>query len=190
MRGQRREASDGAPHPGAQDCGHHLDRLEERSSFRRRTSKTTSSLSVCRESIPDSSRRMTGWFSRRSGSRVSIQNPVRLRRCFEHRVSRETLGPLGQPEKAIGHESPIEPWLALQPRCLSASGTKGVAPSTMNLQGRQNHRISSHDLGWTATRSPVAGEVFLLTSPFIERDYRQLTFRRPAQIRRRQHVES
>src|ERR1700693_2259290 len=46
----------------------------------------------------------------------------------------------------------------------------------MNLQGRQNHRISSHDLGWTATRSPVAGEVFLLTSPFIERDSRTLAF--------------
>ena len=29
-----------------------------------------------------------------------------------HRVSQPTLGPLGQPEKAIGHESPIEPWLA------------------------------------------------------------------------------
>ena len=45
-RRQRDEANDGAPHPGAQDRGHHFDRLEERSSFRRRTSKTTSSLSV------------------------------------------------------------------------------------------------------------------------------------------------
>jgi hypothetical protein len=32
--------------------------------------------------------------------------------CFGHPVSHPTLGPLGQPEKAIGHESPIEPWLA------------------------------------------------------------------------------
>ncbi len=29
-----------------------------------------------------------------------------------HFVSRLTLGPLGQPEKAIGHEPPIELWLA------------------------------------------------------------------------------
>src|ERR1700680_4834640 len=50
--GQRDEANDGTPHFGAQDRGHHFDRLEERSSLRRRTSKTTSSLSVCGESIP------------------------------------------------------------------------------------------------------------------------------------------
>src|ERR1700676_1630083 len=48
----RDEAKDGTPHPGAQDRGHHVDRLEERSSFRRRTFETTSSLSVCGESIP------------------------------------------------------------------------------------------------------------------------------------------
>ena len=54
-----------------------LKPLEERSEFRRRISKTTSSLSVCRESIPGSSWIMTGWFFRRSGSRASIHNPVR-----------------------------------------------------------------------------------------------------------------
>ena len=48
----RDEANDGASHPGTQDRGHHFDRLEERSTFRRRTSKTASSLSVCRESVP------------------------------------------------------------------------------------------------------------------------------------------
>ena len=30
--------------------------------------------------------------------------------CFGHPVSHPTLGPLGQPEKAMGHESRIEPW--------------------------------------------------------------------------------
>src|ERR1700686_921078 len=49
---QRDEANDGASHSGAQDRGHHFDRLEERSPFRRRISKTTSSLSVCGESVP------------------------------------------------------------------------------------------------------------------------------------------
>src|SRR5271154_3033941 len=34
------------------------------------------------------------------------------------RVSHPTLGPLGQPEKAVGHESPIEPWLAPDNRVL------------------------------------------------------------------------
>src|SRR5438445_1576436 len=43
----------------------------------------------------------------------NLPNPVRRKGCFGHRVSRETLCPLGQPEKAIGRESPIEPWLAL-----------------------------------------------------------------------------
>jgi hypothetical protein len=59
---------------------------------------------------------MTGWFSRRSGSRVSINKTVRLRMCFKHQVFRETLFPLGQPEKAIGEKSQIEPWLALHNR--------------------------------------------------------------------------
>ena len=75
----RDEAADGAPHPGAQDRGHHFARLEERSPFRRRTSETTSSLSVCGESIPGFISGDGRWFSRRSGSRVSIQNPVRPR---------------------------------------------------------------------------------------------------------------
>ena len=49
--GQRDEANDGAPHPGAQDRGHHFDRLEERSTFRRRTFETTSSLSVSHRAL-------------------------------------------------------------------------------------------------------------------------------------------
>src|ERR1700730_8164041 len=31
-------------------------------------------------------------------------------RSFGHQVSHPTLGSLGQPEKAMGHESRIEPW--------------------------------------------------------------------------------
>src|SRR5262249_43062369 len=51
--GQGYEAFTGPSHPGAQDCGHHADCLEERSAFRRRTSETASSLSVSdRESVP------------------------------------------------------------------------------------------------------------------------------------------
>ena len=73
---QRDETADGAPHPGAEDCGNHFAGLEERSAFRRRTSETTSSLSVCREPYPslDSSQAVACRFLRRSGSRVSIHN--------------------------------------------------------------------------------------------------------------------
>src|ERR1700688_1719656 len=116
------------------------------------------------------------WFSRRSGSRVSIQNPVR--HVLWHQVFRETLCPLGQPEKAIGEKPQIEPWLALSnPLCLSALGTDGRRyDSMMNLRKRKTHSVSFHYWGWTARPFPlrfaVAGEVFVLTSLFIERSYR------------------
>ena len=48
----------------------------------------------------------------------------------------------------------------------------------MNLRRRKNHSVSFHYWGWTARPFPlrfaVAGEVFVLTSPFIERDYRNV----------------
>jgi hypothetical protein len=51
----------------------------------------------------------------RSGSRVSIHEGLGVR------VSRGTVCSLGQPNKAIGHESQIEPWLAHGPaRCFEA----------------------------------------------------------------------
>ena len=50
-------------------------------------------------------------FSKRSGSRESIQPSRRQHVCLRHEVSLLTLCPLGQPKKAIGHESQIEPWL-------------------------------------------------------------------------------
>jgi len=50
-------------------------------------------------------------FSKRSGSGESIQPCRRHQRCLAPRVSLLTLCPLGQPKKAIGHESQIELWL-------------------------------------------------------------------------------
>ena len=56
---------------------------------------------------------MALWFFRRSGSRVSIHNPVTAESVLRAPpVSGLTICPLGQPEKATGHESQIEPWLA------------------------------------------------------------------------------
>src|SRR5216683_3263197 len=49
-------------------------------------------------------------FSKRSGSRESIQ-PCSRQMGHKHEVSLLTLCPLGQPKKAIGHESQIELWL-------------------------------------------------------------------------------
>jgi hypothetical protein len=65
-----------------------------------------------------------------------------------------------------------------QPLCLFASGTEGRRHHrAMNLRRRQNHTASLHYPGWTTRpsplRLPVAGELFLLTSPFIERRYRR-----------------
>ena len=66
-----------------------------------------------------------------------------------------------------------------QPVCLSASRTKRRrSDSTMNLRKRKIHRVSFHCWGWTARPFPrclaVVGEAFVLTSPFIERDYRNM----------------
>ena len=71
-----------------------------------------------------------------------------------------------------------------QPVCLAASATQRRRHhSAMNLRERQNHGVSSHDLGWTATRCLAAGELFSLTSPFIERDSRRLACRVRAAFR-------
>jgi len=68
------------------------------------------------------------------------------------------------------------------PRCLLASDTEGVvAPQTMNIHRGKNRKISPPHLGWkprrTPTQLPALGEVFVLTSPFIERGYRIDEFR-------------
>jgi hypothetical protein len=48
----------------------------------------------------------------------------------------------------------------------------------MNLRKRKTHSVSSQDWGWTARpfslRLTAVGEVFVLTSPFIERGYRNV----------------
>jgi hypothetical protein len=108
--------------------------------------------------------------------------------CFGHPVSQPTLGPLGLPEKAIGHEPQIEPWLAPDNQfCLSVSERTGVvATKTMKTAGRENpnsrawlcnepskrggRRETSSLIhrGWKARKIPASGEVFFLTLPFIE----------------------
>jgi hypothetical protein len=68
-----------------------------------------------------------------------------------------------------------------QPLCLPALGTDGRrSDSMMNLRKKKTHSVSFHYWGWTARpfslRFAAAGEAFVLTSLFIERDYRKLAF--------------
>src|SRR6202035_4830718 len=145
------------------------------------TSKTTSSLSVCRESIPDSSRIMAGWFSRRSGSRVSIQNPVRpVLRALS--LSRNPMPPRITRKSDRREVSDRTMVGTAQPLCLSALGTdRRRYESTMNLRKRKTHSVSFHYWGWTTRPSSrgltVVREVFVLTSSFIERGYRNVAQR-------------
>ncbi len=131
----RDEADDGAPHPGAQDRGHHFDRLEERSAFRRRTSETTSSLSVCedRPSL-DSFRVMAGRFFRRSGSRVSIHKPVRRRCASAPSLSRNPMPPRTTRKSDRPRVSDRTMVGTAQPLCLSCVRIrKRRHDNTMNL---------------------------------------------------------
>ncbi len=78
--GERHQADDGASHPGAQDCSHYADSMEEGRKLRRDETKIASRLSVSGQE-PSISSDLSGggrWFLRRSGSRVSI--PIACRR--------------------------------------------------------------------------------------------------------------
>src|SRR6202049_2771441 len=85
--------------------------MEERSVLRRPISETTNSLSVS-EQVRPSLDFFWRWPSGSRDTRVRERvSAVKLgRMCLGHLVSHPTLGPLGQPEKAMGHESQIELW--------------------------------------------------------------------------------
>ena len=123
-------------------------------------------------------RAMTDWSSRRSGSRVSIQNPVRrVLRALS--LSRNPMPPRTTRKSNRRKVSDRTMVGTAQPVCLSASGTEGRRyRNTMNLRKRKTHSVSFHTWGWTARPFPlrfvVSGEASVLTSPFIERDSRQL----------------
>jgi len=103
---------------------------------------------------------------------------------FGHLASAKSLYPLGQPEKALGHEPQIDPCVAnRQPPGLSASGTNPRRRYLIKMQRRWKHKINEGCQGQLATKRlsarrglevklsfllPVEGEIFFLTSPFIE----------------------
>ena len=77
-------------------------------------------------------------------------------------VSLLTLCPLAQPEKAIGHESQIEPWLALTTTLLDASETdERRYARKMNLENRENRGSSYQYMGWMSERISLGGVFFL-----------------------------
>src|SRR5580704_8002416 len=112
--------------------------------------------------------------------------------CLGHLVSEPTLGPLGQPEKAIGHESPIEPWLAPDHRsALRVSELRASLRQAMKTAGRGNpnrwstasctpslwrgrsEQISLDHMGWETRKTPAVAEVFFLDFP-LYRTYQDL----------------
>ena len=77
------------------------------------------------------------------------------------RVSHATLVPLGQPEKAMGHESPIEPWLAPDNRAACGLRTDWLRRAeTMKTAGKKNpkrclHEAASRDHGTEGSNNPA-----------------------------------
>jgi hypothetical protein len=121
---------------------------------------------------------ITGWVSGRSGSRVSIHNPVRRvlralslsRNPMPPRITRKSDRRKVSDRTMVG---------TAQPLCLSALGTNGRRyESTMNPWRSKTQSVSLHYWGWSVRpffRALTAvREVFVLTSPFIERRYRNV----------------
>ena len=77
------------------------------------------------------------------------------------RVSHATLVPLGQPEKAMGHESPIEPWLAPDNRAACGLRTdwlrraKAMKTAGKKDQKRCLHEAASRDHGTEGSNNPA-----------------------------------
>ena len=167
-----------------------IDRMAERSELRRQISEITNSLSVS-----DRVRSISGYFLWRwlSGSRDTLVrervSADLLGPCvFGHQVSLTTLGPLGQPEKAMGHESRIEPWSPhLTAFCFAGFGTDRLRrEEVMKTAGRENpnrwgnassNRAHGADgqnrscsIMWAAKQENFQPTemCFFLTSPFIE----------------------
>ena len=80
-------------------------------------------------------------FLRRSGSRVSIPMACRRTVPTEHVASVKSLYPLGQPEKALGHEPQIDLCVANQATATACqlSGTDQCRRYSIKMQPRWNH---------------------------------------------------
>ena len=101
--GQGHPAGNGTSDPGQEDCHHRVDPVEERSELRRPISEITNSLSV--RALP---LHLWGflwrWPSSSRDTLVRGRVSAKVRRGVLGHSSHATLVPLGQPEKAMGHE--------------------------------------------------------------------------------------
>src|SRR3974390_2038843 len=109
------------------------------------------------------------------------EQKARSGELLRQEVSGLTLCPLVRPEKAIGRESQIEPWLTPETRllrCVESRRRRHIAK--MKFRKRQKPRASLHDTGckvrWNTPFFSVAAEMCLLTFPFIERANRPKTY--------------
>ena len=107
----------------------------------------------------------------RSGGECASSTASLLINHMPPRTTRKSYRPRVSDRTMVGN---------LQPHCLSASEVDGRGHANkMNLQKWENHGLLTPSLGLDARKNfllpPVDGEVFPLTSPFIERANRKLT---------------
>ena len=135
--GQRHQASHGASHTGAQDCGHHANSLEDGRKLRRRQTEIASRLSVSREEPSISGDLflvVASWFLRRSGSSVSIPNacrrtvPLALSLCVNpmpSRITRKSTRP------RVADRTMVD---TVQPRVLASFRNRSALSLLINMQ--------------------------------------------------------
>jgi len=85
-------------------------------------------------------------------------------------VSLLTLCPLGQPNKAVGHESQIEPWLThiAQPFCLMAFQKSTESTQHLSRFG-EKHRAVGKEWNQRPTKASVAHQAAGLLQGMIEK---------------------
>jgi hypothetical protein len=164
--------------------------MEERRKLRHREIEAASRLSVLGENLFPSpailSRGVVDRFLRRSGSRVSILMACRREVPTGHLASVLSLYPLGQPEKALGHEPQIDLCVApRQPPGLPASQIDRRRRYSIKMQLRWNHarlaagpeerkpkRNGSHNEQGLEVKNALSpsgrGRKMSLTSPLID----------------------
>jgi hypothetical protein len=112
-------------------------------------------------------------FLRRSGSRVSIRNPVRRNGCLAPSLSRNCMPPRTTRKSYRRTVSDRTMVGTAQPLCLSRPKPKGIVTTSRWTWEQRNSKRLIATRGWMTRSLPVGGEVFFLTSLFIERDSRK-----------------
>src|ERR1700722_2766027 len=91
--------------------------------------------------------------------------PSLSRNCMPPRTTRKSHRPRISDRTMVG---------TAQPLCLSRPKPKGIVTTSRWTWEQQNSKRLIATRGWMTRSLPVGGEVFFLTSPFIERDFQKL----------------